>query len=162
MLQIRSSSICMSRNRKTETLSTQSLLMFDIRMSILTLLLLTIRSLVLVMLGTRLLSLHHPVSHSTLSPYADSSPLRWVPPLLCHQQNDGVAGVGGGAVMGVEGAEKGPQHTVLWGAGAEAKRCGRMGAYSKPLGSVQQEVQDSVADGWGKSQIWLFWQRSVG
>ncbi len=60
--------------------------------------------------------------------------------------DDGVAGVGRGAVMAVEGVEKGTQHTALGRAGAEAKAWWVVAAYLHLLRAIGQKVCNPQAD----------------
>ncbi len=67
--------------------------------------------------------------------------------------DDGVAGMGGGAVMGLEGVKKGTQHRALWKAGAEAKAGGVVVAYLHLLRAIGQKVLNPQADRVRYSQV---------
>lgn len=56
--------------------------------------------------------------------------------------------MGGGAVLGVDGIEKGSQYAALWGASAEYEGGGGVGAQSDRLGVIGLEVLDQVTDRW--------------
>lgn len=66
--------------------------------------------------------------------------------------DNGVAGVGGGAVC-IAGVEQGTPHTAWWGAGTEVEGCRHVGPYTNPLGVGCQEVQNEEAYGAGQAEF---------
>lgn len=49
----------------------------------------------------------------------------------------------------------------MWGSGVQAEGCGDMGAYSKPLRVVCQDVQNPGADGVGETKALKFSNQSM-